>query len=54
MDPFEASAFDPPSLHKYLYAVADPVNTVDPTGRFSIATMNAVSGVLTAINAISS
>src|SRR6267142_1628511 len=32
MDSFEGSSADPVSLHKYLYANANPVNEVDPTG----------------------
>lgn len=34
-DTFEGSQNDPLSLHKYLYAHADPVNNVDPTGMFT-------------------
>ena len=33
MDSFEANNHDPQSLHKYLYAVDNPVNMVDPTGQ---------------------
>ena len=25
--------FDPPTLHKYLYAASDPANKADPSGR---------------------
>ncbi len=32
-DPFEGSGDSPPSLHKYLYAYANPVTYLDPTGR---------------------
>ena len=32
-DPEDGKAFDPKSLHKYLYAGGDPVNAIDPTGR---------------------
>jgi RHS repeat-associated protein len=35
---------DPITLHKYLYANIDPVNNVDPTGNFSMAS------VMTAVN----
>jgi RHS repeat-associated protein len=50
MDPFEGFLYDPPSLHKYLYAHADPVNGMDPSGllkmpsllvSFRIVVMNA-------------
>jgi hypothetical protein len=54
VDPFAGNAFDPPSLHKYLYAAADPVSKVDPSGReFSLASLTTVSGILNTINAIS-
>ena len=43
-DPEMGSAMDPVSMHRYLYAGADPVNMVDPSGReFSLA------GALTSI-----
>ena len=32
-DPENGSAFDPKTLHKYLYANGDPVNMADPRGR---------------------
>ena len=32
MDSFEGNQSDPLSLHKYLYAHADPVNGIDPSG----------------------
>lgn len=54
MDPFGGNEFDPPSLHRYLYAGADPANKIDPTGlEFTIASLTTVSGVLNTINAIS-
>ena len=36
MDTYEGSAGDPISLHKYLYASANPVTFVDPSGRWSL------------------
>jgi RHS repeat-associated protein len=36
-DSYEGDVFDPKSLHKYLYAEADPANRLDPSGNFSIA-----------------
>jgi RHS repeat-associated protein len=45
-DPEEGQIFDPPSLHRYLYAGADPVDNADPSGRFDIANQIGVLGVL--------
>ena len=39
-------AADPASLHKYLYAEADPVNNVDPSGLFSIGSMVMTSAII--------
>ena len=36
MDEFEGYGSDPATLHKYLYAGADPVNRVDPGGNSSL------------------
>lgn len=37
MDPLLGRAFEPVSLHRYLYAATDPANRIDPTGRdFSV------------------
>ena len=47
-DPFPGVDRNPITLHRYLYAGADPVNRVDPTGLFfsgSISETNAVTGV---------
>jgi RHS repeat-associated protein len=35
-DPEDGKAWEPKSLHKYLYALGDPVNRIDPRGRDSI------------------
>ena len=34
LDPFAGNMSDPQSLHKYLYAHADPINGIDPSGEF--------------------
>jgi len=31
MDPFAGNNHDPQSLHKYLYANANPINRIDPS-----------------------
>lgn len=51
-DPLNGSVFDPPSLHKYVYAKNDPVNGSDPTGLFgigSVAISIAIVGILSSI-----
>lgn len=35
LDPFVGNNDDPQSLHKYLYALADPITYVDPSGLIS-------------------
>jgi RHS repeat-associated protein len=43
-DPLDGFSFDPPSLHRYLYAKSDPVNQWDPTGEQSlIDTMQSIA-----------
>ena len=49
MDGFAGSIQDPYSLHKYLYANANPVTYSDPSGNFSIGELNvstAIRGIL--------
>jgi RHS repeat-associated protein len=41
-DPFEGLSDDPISLHRYLYANADPVDNADPSGLFTTADLGAV------------
>ena len=41
---------DPITLHKYLYANSDPVNHIDPTGQFGLASFSvSINSVLTAM-----
>ncbi|AUG56367.1 tRNA(Glu)-specific nuclease WapA precursor [Acetivibrio saccincola] len=52
-DPFGGFMFEPLSLHKYLYANADPVNKIDPSGYFSIqefATTQTIQGIISSVN----
>jgi RHS repeat-associated protein len=35
-DPEAGKPVDPKTLHKYLYAGGDPVNRIDPSGRFEL------------------
>ena len=55
MDSFDGLAQEPVTLHKYLYANADPVNFVDPSGYFSLGSVsagNTVRGILNTMNRI--
>jgi len=45
-DPEEGDAADPESLHKYLYANADPVNQSDPTGESTVAEEEEVTSLV--------
>jgi hypothetical protein len=44
-DSFEGFQTDPLSLHKYLYAHGNPVNRIDPSGKYSTAEQANVSGI---------
>ena len=49
MDTYQGDMYEPVTLHKYLYANANPVKYSDPSGMFSLAesaTANAISSVL--------
>jgi RHS repeat-associated protein len=45
-DEFPGNPFEPITLHKYLYANANPVNMIDPSGRMSLATTFMTIGIL--------
>jgi len=45
MDEYAGSVFEPVSLHKYLYANANPVTYCDPTGYFSLSELNVTQAI---------
>ena len=45
MDTFEGRSQDPITLHKYLYANANPVMFTDPTGMFSLSELSIVQKI---------
>jgi len=47
-DPWQGSVFDPASLHRYLYAGADPVNKWDPSGKVTLGETIVVTGYMSA------
>ncbi|WP_143821127.1 RHS repeat-associated core domain-containing protein, partial [Motiliproteus sp. MSK22-1] len=44
-DSWMGNSQDPITLHKYLYANADPVSYTDPTGNFSLGSIGAASNI---------
>ena len=55
MDSFEGGATDPLSLHKYLYAEANPVNGRDPSGQqFDLGSVAISIGIYATLGAIAS
>jgi RHS repeat-associated protein len=55
LDPFFGNLNDPQSLHKYAYALVDPINGFDPTGQFTAAsttTSSAISSNISTTNQI--
>ncbi len=45
-DPWQGNIFEPITLHKYLYAGANPVMYADPSGRFTISSEMVASSVI--------
>jgi RHS repeat-associated protein len=52
MDPVLGVQIDPQTLHKYAYALNDPVNNIDPTGLFSLAGMSMSMSIATTLSSI--
>ena len=50
IDPYAGNNQDPQSLHKYLYCHANPVNGIDPTGKWNIACTIATVSIITLVS----
>lgn len=50
VDPFDGVLGDPRSLHKYLYAHANPVMNIDPTGRMTAVELLQVGGIISILS----
>jgi RHS repeat-associated protein len=46
LDPFSGNMHDPQSLHKYLYVHGDPVQGVDPSGKWTLAVKLSVTAII--------
>ena len=53
MDPYEGDPQSPHSLHRYLYAGANPVDQADPSGKFGLDDMMASVGAAITVFAMS-
>lgn len=52
MDSYQGSIYDPVTLHKYLYANANPVMYTDPSGYFSIAECSIATSIQSTLNSL--
>ena len=53
LDPFDGDTLDPLSLHKYAYVHGDPINKIDPSGKFfTIGGVMAAVGIIATITTI--
>ncbi|MES9854782.1 MAG: RHS repeat-associated core domain-containing protein [Candidatus Thiodiazotropha sp. L084R] len=53
-DSWMGNNYDPVTLHKYLYANADPGNMVDPSGNFSLPSLGTAMNVLGTLTTVAS
>ena len=49
MDTYPGRMFEPPTLHKYLYTHADPVNGIDPSGNATVIETAAAQRMMTSL-----
>jgi RHS repeat-associated protein len=50
IDPWEGDTADPSTLHRYLYAAGDPLDRLDPSGRWNLQTsLTTVSSIVTVV-----
>ena len=54
LDPFFGNLQDPQSLHKYTYVHGDPIHGIDPSGLFSLGSINISMAIRSGLQAIGS
>ena len=52
MDSYQGSIYDPVTLHKYLYANANPVMYTDPSGYYSLAECSIATSIQSTLNSL--